>query len=126
MRADGRPHVTPPGVWQDDRLHLCTAAAEQKGVNLASNARCAPTAGNNAWKEGLDVVIEGRAQRVRDEARRQRLADAWQSKYHGDWHCAVASGAFQGEGGEALVFEVVPTKVLAFAKGDFAQTCYRF
>ena len=35
-------------------------------------------------------------------------------------------GAFHGEGGEALVFEVVPSKVLAFAKGHFAQTRYRF
>lgn len=127
VRADGRPHVSPlPAVWQDDRLHFCTGAAEQKGVNLACNDRCALTTGNNAWKEGLDVVIEGHAQRVMDEARLQRLADAWKSKYHGDWHFDVAGGAFQGEGGEALVFEVVPTKVLAFAKGDFAQTCFRF
>ena len=55
----------------------------------------------------------------------RRLASARESKYHGDWHFDVANGAFQGEGGEALVFEVVPTKVLAFAKGEFAQTRYR-
>ena len=30
------------------------------------------------------------------------------------------------EGGEALVYEVVATKILAFAKGDFVQTRYRF
>jgi general stress protein 26 len=127
VRADGRPHVTPlPAVWQDDVLHFCTGADEQKGVNLARNGHCALTTGNNAWKSGLDVVIEGSAHRVTDEARLQRLADAWKSKYHGDWHFDVANGAFQGDVGEALVFEVVPTKVLAFAKGDFAQTRYRF
>jgi hypothetical protein len=38
----------------------------------------------------------------------------------------VVYGAFQGDGGEALVFEVNPIKILAFAKGDFAQTRYRF
>jgi hypothetical protein len=38
----------------------------------------------------------------------------------------VANGAFHGDGGEALVFEVIPTKILAFAKGHFAQTRYRF
>jgi hypothetical protein len=38
----------------------------------------------------------------------------------------VANGAFRHEGGEALVFQVVPTKILAFAKGEFAQTRYRF
>src|SRR4051794_21933579 len=127
VRTDGRPHVTPlPAVWHDDTLHFCTGAAEQKGVNLAANANCALTTGNDAWKSGLDVVIEGAARRVTDEGRLQTLAGAWESKYSGDWHFEVANGAFQGEGGEALVFEVVATKILAFSKGNFAQTRYRF
>ena len=113
-------------MWQDGALHFCTGAAEQKGVNLARNPHCTLTTGNNAWKAGLDVVVEGSAERVTDETRLQRLADAWESKYHGDWHFDVANGAFQGDGGEALVFAVTPTKVIAFAKGDFAQTRYRF
>jgi general stress protein 26 len=127
VRADGRPHVTPlPAVWHADALHFCTGAAEQKGVNIAANSSCVLTTGNNAWKTGLDVVIEGTAKRVTDEGRLQRLADAWESKYDGDWHFDVANSAFQGEGGEALVFEVVLSKILAFAKGEFAQTRYRF
>ena len=126
VRVDGRPHVTPlPAVWLDGTLYFCTGATEQKAVNLAGNAHCALTTGNNAWKAGLDVVIEGNARRVTDEVRLQRLADAWESKYEGDWHFEVANGAFQGEGGEALVFEVISTKILAFAKGNFAQTRYR-
>lgn len=90
------------------------------------NAHCILTTGTNAWKSGLDVVIEGNARRVTNEARLRRLADAWESKYDGDWRFEVANGAFLGEGGEALVFEVIATKILAFAKGDFAQTRYRF
>ena len=82
----------------------------EKAVNLARNSWCALTTGNNRWKTGLDVVMEGRAERVVDEARLQRLAAAWESKYHGDWHFEVADGAFQGGGGEALVFEVAPPK----------------
>ena len=127
IRADGRPHVTPlPAVWRDGALHFCTGASEQKGLNLARNAHCTLTTGNNTWKAGLDVVIEGYAERITDEIRLQSLADAWESKYNGDWHFDVANGAFQGEGGEALVFEVIPIKVFAFAKGNFAQTRYRF
>lgn len=127
VRADGRPHVTPlPAVWQDSAIYFCTGAAEQKAVNIARNANCALTTGNNAWKSGLDIVIEGAARRVTDEAHLHRLASAWESKYHGDWHFEVANGAFQGDAGEALVFEVAPTKILAFAKGEFAQTRYRF
>jgi hypothetical protein len=56
----------------------------------------------------------------RQEARR------WRGRTRRAPHFDVANAAFQGEGGEALVFEVLPTKVVAFPKGDFAQTCYRF
>jgi general stress protein 26 len=127
VRSDGRPHVTPlPAVWDNGAIYFCTGADEQKSVNLARNSSCVLTTGNNAWKSGLDVVIEGSAERVTDDVLLRRLAGAWESKYQGDWHFDVANGAFQGDGGEALVFEVVPAKVLAFAKGDFAQTRFRF
>jgi nitroimidazol reductase NimA-like FMN-containing flavoprotein (pyridoxamine 5'-phosphate oxidase superfamily) len=127
VRRDGRPHVTPlPAVWADDCLYFCTGAAEQKGVNLAGNPNVTLTTGRNQWKQGLDVVVEGSAARVSDDAKLRALADLWRSKYHGDWDFAVADGMFHHEGGDALVFEVAPTKVFAFAKGQFAQTRYRF
>jgi nitroimidazol reductase NimA-like FMN-containing flavoprotein (pyridoxamine 5'-phosphate oxidase superfamily) len=127
VRSDGRPHVTPlPAVWRNDSLHFCTGADEQKGVNLARNPRCALTTGNNRWNVGLDVVVEGEAERVTDDAVLQRLADLWLSKYDGDWKYEVRDAAFHHDAGEALVFGVAPTKVLAFAKGEFAQTRYRF
>jgi nitroimidazol reductase NimA-like FMN-containing flavoprotein (pyridoxamine 5'-phosphate oxidase superfamily) len=123
VRADGRPHVTPlPAVWHDDALHFCTGADEQKGVNIARNPRCVLTTGTNAWKVGVDVVVEGAAARVTDDARLRVLADLWSSKYDGDWQYDVEDGAFHHEGGEALVYRVAPAKVLAFAKGSFAQT----
>ena len=128
VRSDGRPHVTPlPAVWHDDRLHFCTGPAEQKAVNLAQNPHVALTTGSNRWKEGLDLVVEGNAVQVTDEARLRTLADLSRRKYHGDWDFAVENGMFRHEdGGSAAVFEVAPTKVLAFAKGQFAQTRYRF
>jgi len=127
VRPDGRPHVTPlPTVWSDDALYFCTGADEQKGRNVARNPRCALTTGNNRWKSGLDVVVEGEATRVTDEARLRDLAALWESKYNGDWRFEVVDGAFHHEAGAALVFEVVPAKVLAFAKGDFAQTRFLF
>ena len=127
VRGDGRPHVTPlPAVWVDDALYFCTGPMEQKAVNIAANPRCALTTGDNRWKEGLDIVVEGTARRVSDEGRLQTLAREWETKYKGDWRFEVRDGAFHHEGGEAYVFEVVPEKVLAFAKGDFAQTRYRF
>ena len=128
VRSDGRPHVTPlPSVWWDNRLHFCTGPAEQKAVNIARNPRVALTTGCNRWKEGLDVVVEGTAVRIADQAELGVLADLWRSKYHGDWDFTVDDGSFHhDDGGSAVVFGVVPVKVLAFAKGAFAQTRYRF
>jgi nitroimidazol reductase NimA-like FMN-containing flavoprotein (pyridoxamine 5'-phosphate oxidase superfamily) len=128
VRRDGRPHVTPlPAVWSDDRLHFCTGPAEQKAVNLAANPRVVLMTGCNQWKQGLDVVVEGHAVRVTEDARLWVLADLWRTKYQGDWDFAVEEGMFHhDDGGSAVVFQVAPRKVLAFAKGLFAQTRYRF
>jgi nitroimidazol reductase NimA-like FMN-containing flavoprotein (pyridoxamine 5'-phosphate oxidase superfamily) len=127
VRTSGRPHVTPlPAVWHDGALHFCTGADEQKGVNLARNAACALTTGSNTWKLGLDVIVEGAAERVVDEDELRTLAQLWFTKYDGDWDYEVRGGAFHHEGGSALVYRVAPSKVLAFAKGDFAQTRYTF
>ncbi|HEX2058725.1 MAG TPA: pyridoxamine 5'-phosphate oxidase family protein [Actinomycetota bacterium] len=128
VRRDGRPHVAPlPAVWHEERLHFCTGPEEQKAVNVERNPRVALTTGCNLWKEGLDVVVEGRAERVTDDARLRVLADLWRSKYHGDWDFEAYGGLFHHEdGGTAIVFALLPVKVLAFAKGEFAQTRYRF
>jgi nitroimidazol reductase NimA-like FMN-containing flavoprotein (pyridoxamine 5'-phosphate oxidase superfamily) len=126
VRSDGPPHVTPlPAVWFDEALHFCTGAEEQKGVNLARNPSCTLTTGNNTWKVGLDVVVEGRAERVVDDERLRELAALWFSKYDGDWEYDARDGVFHHNAGEALVFRVVASKILAFSKGDFAQTAFR-
>src|SRR6059036_2687173 len=95
VRADGRPHVTPlVAVWLDDALHFCTGAGEQKGHNLAANPHVVVTTGCNTWDRGLDVMVEGEAVRVTDEATLQRLARAWAEKWDGQWKFGVRDGAF--------------------------------
>jgi general stress protein 26 len=127
VRADGRPHVTPlVAVWLDDAIHFSTGADEQKAVNLATNSHAILTTGCNHWDDGLDVVVEGDAKRVTDDAALRRLADAWTKKWDGRWQYEVRNGAFHHEAGEALVFAVAPTKVLAFGKGQFTHTRHRF
>jgi nitroimidazol reductase NimA-like FMN-containing flavoprotein (pyridoxamine 5'-phosphate oxidase superfamily) len=128
VRRDGRPHVTPlVAVWQDGALHFCTGPEEQKAVNLQGNPRVALTSGCNGWQEGLDVVVEGRADRVTDAATLRDLADAWTRKWDGSWRFEVAEGGFrEAEGGLAHVFAVRPEKVLAFGKGGFSHTRYLF
>jgi hypothetical protein len=63
---------------------------------------------------------------VTDETHLRALAAAWEEKYDGDWGFEVRDGAFHHGGGTAHVFEVAPRRVLAFAKGEFAQTRFRF
>ncbi len=127
VRADGRPHVTPLiGVAHDGVVHFCTGLREQKARNLEHRPQVALTTGNNTWARGLDVVVEGTAQRVRDHDTLQRLADAYEAKYGSVWHFDVGDGVFGSGEDAAAVFRVEPSKVLAFAKEPHAQTSYRF
>jgi general stress protein 26 len=137
VRRNGRPHVTPlPAMWLDGALHFCTGPDEQKAKNIERNPACALTTGGNAFRSGLDIVVEGSAVRVTDDSRLRRLAQIWKSKL--DWPFDVVDGTFRertseiagqefSERGTALVFAVAPEKVLAFGKGEpFSQTRYRF
>ena len=130
VRPDGRPHVTPLlAVWGDGALYFCTGPDERKARNLAQNAHCILTPGRNALNEaGLDLVVEGDAVRVTDEARLQHIADLYETKYGPGWHFDVDNGAFHGqEGNVALVFAVAPTTAFGFGKGAlFSQTRWRF
>ena len=127
VRRDGRPHVTPlPAIWQDGNLHICTGDNEQKAVNLAADPRCVLSTGDDRMNAGLDVVVEGTAERVTDESTLRELAQLWKSKL--DWDFTVHGAGFDdGRGGTASVYGVAPTKILAFGKGEpFSQTRYRF
>ena len=128
VRPDGRPHVTPLiAVWLDDALYFCTGPTERKARNLKENCHVILTTGCNLIGEGLDVVVEGEAVRLTDDAQLMRIADAYVSKYGSDWHFDVRDGLFVHEAGTALVFEVAPRKAFGFRKGDeFSQTRWRF
>ena len=128
VRPDGHPHVTPLiAVWLDGALYFCTGPSERKARNLARNAHCVVTTGCNALDEGLDLVVEGDTARVTDEAKLQRIADVYESKYGSDWRFTVRDGAFHGDAGNvALVYEVRPTTAFGFGKGEpFSQTRWR-
>lgn len=127
VRPDGRPHVTRVlSVWLHEALYFCTGRSERKAENLAHNRHCILTTGCNALNEGLDLVVEGDAVKVGDDAKLLRVADAYESKYGSDWHLDVRDGAFFGGGGEALVYEVAPSRVFGFGKGEYSQTRWRF
>lgn len=129
VRADGRPHQTPlVTVWQDGALYFCTGSEEQKAVNLRHNSHVLLTVADGRWEEGLDVVVEGDAVQVSDEATLRRLAQAWTAKWDGRWNFEVRDGSFFHRRGDfpVLVYSVTPAKVLAFGQGTFTHTRHQF
>ena len=70
VRSDGRPHVTTLiAMWNGDALYFSTGPTEQKCKNLEQNPHCIVTTGCNRLDDGLDLVVEGEAVRVTDDAR---------------------------------------------------------
>ena len=127
VRPDGRPHVTPLiAVWHDGALHVTTGPGERKAMNLAANPAVTITTGCNHYGEGLDVVLEGTAARVTDDATLVALAEAWVAKYGEEWRFEPRDGGFHHDAGEAFVFRVAPTTAFGFAKQPFGQTRWRF
>lgn len=130
VRADGRPHVTPVvAAWAEGAIWFSTGAGEQKFANLRANPHVVLTTGCNRWDGGLDVVVEGKAVQVTDDAVLGRVTGAFTAKWDGRWQFIARGGCFRGPdgSGEAMVFSVTPSKVFAHAKGDpFGATTHRF
>jgi hypothetical protein len=85
--------------------------------------------GCNQWDSGLDVVVEGTAARVTDDAVLSRVASVFASKWDGRWQYIARDGCFRDPdgSGEVTVFSVTPVKVFAHAKGDpFGATRHVF
>lgn len=123
---DGRPHVRPHlAVWVDDALHFTASPSSRKGKNLARDPHCTVT----THSRGLELVVEGDAARVTDEATLQRVADAYAAKY--EWPVTIRDGAFYADYGAPTagpppfhVFDVTPSTVFGFGEGP--ATRWRF
>jgi len=131
-RPDGRLHVTPViAAWHDGRLYFSTGPAEQKARNLAGNAHCALTTGRNSLTEGLDIMVEGTAERVADPALLEEVIAAYEAKYGP--HITSPEGTFHGIGdafrkGDAVVFAVAPDTAYGFGRdeGVYSHTRWTF
>lgn len=128
-RPDCRPHVVPVlAVWVDDALHFVAGASTRKAKNLVHDPHCVITASGPS----LDLVVEGEATKVRDEAKLQRVTDAYASKY--EWHVTVRGGAFHDTEGAPTagpppydVYEVTFTTAFGFGTDEsLTSTRWRF
>jgi general stress protein 26 len=133
VRTDGRPHVTPlVAVWDDDAPYFCCGADEQKALNLQRNDHVILSTGRNEWNHGLDIIVEGVANRVVSRDTLSRVAELWTHKWDGRWQYAVGANCFHHRDGERVldgeiyVYRVTPEKVFAFSEGEFSQTKHQF
>jgi len=87
-RPDGRPHLAGVGaVWEDGKVYFVSGDGTRKSRNVAENPSCAISIS----LPGIDLVIEGEAQRVMDDETLQRLAKRYAE---GGWPARVEDGAF--------------------------------
>ena len=124
-RPDGRPHVMPVlAVWMDGALYVSSRPSSRKGKNLAHDPHCVITFATDA----LDVVVEGEAAKVTGDAKLNRVADAFASKY--EWHFAVRDGVVYDESlpGPPVYgfYEVKPTRAFGYGPDGMTATRWRF
>jgi hypothetical protein len=89
VRPNGAPHVRLVlAVWVDGGLYFCAGENTRKAKNLVLDPRCVVT----VEQEPLDLVLEGRAVKVRDAPTLRRVAEAYARVY--GWRVMVRDGAF--------------------------------
>lgn len=128
VRPDGRPHVAGVGaIWDSGSAYFVSGPGTRKSRNVAENPNCTLA----MPMKGMDLVIEGVAERVTDEATLQRLA-----KRYGEqgWPAKVEDGAFTYEYSAPSagpppwhVYEVRPTTAYGVAAEEpHGATRWRF
>ena len=130
VRPDGRPHVMPLGVlWVNGALYFNAGATTRKAQNLAHNPHCVLTVATYDF----DLVVEGKAMKVTDSARVQRIAEAYRSQ---GWQVTVhdeevsLSGEYSAPSAGPPpwdVYEVTPETVFAMGTAEpYGATRWRF
>ena len=98
VRPDGIPHAAGIGAaWADDTLWLVSGPRTRKSRNLAGNPACTVS----CRLRGIDVVFEGRADRVTDAETLERIAAVyrdlgWPAEVDGDAFTAPYSAPSAG------------------------------
>jgi nitroimidazol reductase NimA-like FMN-containing flavoprotein (pyridoxamine 5'-phosphate oxidase superfamily) len=87
-RPDGRPHLAGVGaVWDQGKVYFVSGGGTRKSRNVAQNPRCSIAMS----LPGIDLVVEGVAERVQDDETLHRLAKRYAE---GGWPAKVEDGAF--------------------------------
>jgi hypothetical protein len=128
VRPDGTPHAAGVGaVWSEDSLWVVTGPGTRKARNLAANSACTVS----CRLPGIDVVLEGHAERVTDADTLERLAaiyrDAgWPAQVDGDAFTAPYSAPSAGRPPWHLYRVAIHTAFGVAGTEPYGATRWRF
>ena len=114
-------------MWVDGRFYFTSGAGTRKSRNLAENPNCVISVALS----GLDLVVEGTAHLVTDEATLRRLAERYAAQ---GWPASVSDGALTADysapsAGPAPwnLYVVAPSTAFGVATAEpFGATRWRF
>jgi nitroimidazol reductase NimA-like FMN-containing flavoprotein (pyridoxamine 5'-phosphate oxidase superfamily) len=130
VRPDGRPHVMPLGVlWVDGAFYFNAGPTTRKAKNLVHNPHCVLTVATHDF----DLVVEGKAARVTDQAKAQRIAEEYRAQ---GWPATVGDDGLSLEAEYSApsagpppwdVYEVSPETVFALGTAEpYGATRWHF
>ena len=115
VRPDGRPHLMPIiGMWFDGALYFISGDTTRKGRNLAGDSRCVIATGSTTLPS-LDIIVEGDARPVTDEATLARVTDVYRTKM--EWPLEVRGTKVHGQNAPTAgpppytIFRLTPSTV---------------
>jgi hypothetical protein len=119
VRPDGRPHVMPVGVlFLGDAAYFNAGENTQKAKDLAHDPHCVITVATRPF----DLVVEGTATRVTDQAEVERIARAFAG---GGWHPTAKEGVLYADFSAPSagpppwhVYEVTPHTIYALGTAE--------
>lgn len=125
---DGRPHAAGIGaVWHAGGLWFTSGPGTRKSRNLAADDRCTVS----VRLPGLDLVLEGHAERVTDSATLEEVAavyrgSGWPAEVDGDAFTAPFSAPSAGPPPWYLYRLVLGTAVGVATAEPYGATRWRF
>jgi len=118
----------PLGVlWIDGAFYFNSGAGTRKAKNLAQNPHCVLAVATHEF----DLVVEGEAIKVSDEAKLKRVVEAYRAQ---GWQPTVRDGALYAEYSAPSagpppwdVYEVTPETIFALGTAEpYGATRWRF
>jgi hypothetical protein len=90
-RPDGRPHIAGVGaLWVDGKFYFTSGDGTRKSRNLVANPNCVISVSLSS----LDLVVEGTARVVTDDATLERLAELYAAQ---GWPAKASNGAITAD-----------------------------